>query len=84
LFFTTHARETHLHQPPKAKKSPKKNLNESVVKAAQKRIDAPDLKSRDDVEDTERKRDHVPQRHSCFVLSPAEQASFSQARIAEV
>jgi hypothetical protein len=30
---------------PKAKKSPKKNLNESVVKAAQKRIDAPDLKS---------------------------------------
>ncbi len=69
---------------PKAKKSPKKNLNESVVKAAQKRIDAPDLKSRADVEDTERKHDHVRQRHSCFVLSPAERASFSQARIAEV
>lgn len=69
---------------PKAKKSRKKNLNESVVKAAQKRIDAPDLKSGEDVEDTERKHDHVRQRHSCFVLSPAERASLSQARIAEV
>jgi hypothetical protein len=61
---------------PKAKKSRKKNLNESVVKAAQKRIDAPDLKSREDVEDTERKHDHVRQRHSCFVLSPAKRSFF--------
>jgi hypothetical protein len=65
---------------PKAKKSPKKNPNESVVKTAQKRIDAPDLKSREHVEDTERKHNQVRQRHSCFVLSPAERACFFLAR----